>query len=34
MRDGLQDVIDTYDAPWRVVTAGAKGCVSFLPQNR
>jgi glutamate-1-semialdehyde 2,1-aminomutase len=32
MRDGLQAVIDRYDAPWRVVTAGAKGCVSFLPQ--
>jgi glutamate-1-semialdehyde 2,1-aminomutase len=31
MRDGLQDVIDRYDAPWRVTTAGAKGCVSFLP---
>lgn len=31
MRTGLQDVIDRYDAPWRVVTAGAKGCVSFLP---
>jgi glutamate-1-semialdehyde 2,1-aminomutase len=31
MRDGLQAVIDRYDAPWRVVTAGAKGCVSFLP---
>ncbi len=31
MRDGLQDVIDRHDAPWRVVTAGAKGCVSFLP---
>jgi glutamate-1-semialdehyde 2,1-aminomutase len=31
MRDGLQDVVDRYDAPWRVVTAGAKGCVSFLP---
>jgi glutamate-1-semialdehyde 2,1-aminomutase len=32
MRDGLQDVVDRHDAPWRVVTAGAKGCVSFLPQ--
>jgi glutamate-1-semialdehyde 2,1-aminomutase len=31
MRDGLQDVIDRHEAPWRVVTAGAKGCVSFLP---
>jgi glutamate-1-semialdehyde 2,1-aminomutase len=33
MRDGLQDVIDRHEAPWRVVTAGAKGCVSFLPQR-
>jgi glutamate-1-semialdehyde 2,1-aminomutase len=31
MRDGLQDVVDRHHAPWRVVTAGAKGCVSFLP---
>ena len=31
MRDGLQAVVDRHDAPWRVVTAGAKGCVSFLP---
>ncbi|MFZ2012925.1 MAG: aspartate aminotransferase family protein [Nocardioides sp.] len=33
MRDGLQGVIDRHDAPWRVVTAGAKGCVSFLPHR-
>src|SRR3954454_2800507 len=32
MRAGLQGVIDRHDAPWRVVTAGAKGCVSFLPR--
>jgi glutamate-1-semialdehyde 2,1-aminomutase len=32
MRDGLQSVIDRHEAPWRVVTAGAKGCVSFLPR--
>jgi glutamate-1-semialdehyde 2,1-aminomutase len=31
MRDGLQAVVDRHHAPWRVVTAGAKGCVSFLP---
>ena len=31
MRDGLQEVIDSHDAPWRVTTVGAKGCVSFLP---
>ena len=28
---GLQDVIDRHGLPWRVVTVGAKGCVSFLP---
>ncbi len=32
IRDGLQRVIDRHHAPWRVVTAGAKGCVSFLPE--
>jgi glutamate-1-semialdehyde 2,1-aminomutase len=32
MARGLQDVIDRYAVEWRVVTAGAKGCVSFLPQ--
>jgi glutamate-1-semialdehyde 2,1-aminomutase len=31
MAAGLQEVIDVHDLPWRVVTAGAKGCVSFLP---
>ena len=31
MATGLQDVIDRHALPWRVVTAGAKGCVSFLP---
>ena len=29
---GLQGVIDRHGLPWRVVTAGAKGCVSFLPE--
>ncbi len=33
MSDGLQEVIDRHAMPWRVVTAGAKGCVSFLPQQ-
>ena len=32
MAAGLQDVIDSHGLPWRVVTAGAKGCVSFLPE--
>jgi glutamate-1-semialdehyde 2,1-aminomutase len=31
MATGIQDVIDRYELPWSVVTAGAKGCVSFLP---
>jgi glutamate-1-semialdehyde 2,1-aminomutase len=31
LRDGLQRVVDRHGAPWQVVTAGAKGCVSFLP---
>jgi glutamate-1-semialdehyde 2,1-aminomutase len=29
---GLEAVIDRHHLPWRVVTAGAKGCVSFLPE--
>jgi glutamate-1-semialdehyde 2,1-aminomutase len=33
MRDGLQGVIDRHEAPWLVITAGAKGCVSFLPHR-
>ena len=28
---GIEAVIERHDLPWRVVTAGAKGCVSFLP---
>jgi glutamate-1-semialdehyde 2,1-aminomutase len=31
MRADLQEVIDRHDAPWLLITAGAKGCVSFLP---
>ena len=31
MADGLQEVVDRHGLPWRVVTAGAKGCLSFLP---
>jgi glutamate-1-semialdehyde 2,1-aminomutase len=33
MRSGLQAVIDRHRAPWVVVTAGAKGCVSFMPDR-
>src|SRR3954451_14171930 len=32
MAIGLQAVIEDRGLPWRVVTAGAKGCVSFLPE--
>jgi glutamate-1-semialdehyde 2,1-aminomutase len=28
---GIEAVIERHGLPWRVVTAGAKGCVSFLP---
>ncbi len=31
MANGLQEVVDRHGLPWRVVTAGAKGCLSFLP---
>ncbi|HET7070005.1 MAG TPA: aminotransferase class III-fold pyridoxal phosphate-dependent enzyme [Nocardioides sp.] len=33
MRTGLQTVIERHGAPWTVVTAGAKGCVSFMPDR-
>lgn len=31
MSDGLGAVIANHELPWHVVTAGAKGCVVFLP---
>jgi glutamate-1-semialdehyde 2,1-aminomutase len=31
MAAGLEEVVIRHAMPWRVVTAGAKGCVSFLP---
>jgi glutamate-1-semialdehyde 2,1-aminomutase len=31
MAAGLRETIERHALPWRVVTAGAKGCVSFLP---
>jgi glutamate-1-semialdehyde 2,1-aminomutase len=31
MTDGIEAAIAAYDLPWHVVTAGAKGCVVFLP---
>ena len=30
MVDGIDAVIAEHDLPWRVITAGAKGCVAFL----
>ena len=33
MAAGLEAVIERHQLPWRVVTAGAKGCVSFLPHR-
>jgi glutamate-1-semialdehyde 2,1-aminomutase len=32
MVDGIETVIGEHDLPWRVITAGAKGCISFLPE--
>jgi glutamate-1-semialdehyde 2,1-aminomutase len=29
---GIQEVIEQFTLPWHVTTAGAKGCVTFLPQ--
>lgn len=31
LRAGIEQVIAEYDLPWHVVTAGAKGCIAFLP---
>jgi len=31
MQRGIEQVIAEHDLPWHVVTAGAKGCVTFLP---
>ena len=31
-RSASRRCIDRHELPWRVVTAGAKGCVSFLPE--
>ena len=32
MRAGIEAVIDRHDLPWHVTTAGAKGCITFLPE--
>jgi glutamate-1-semialdehyde 2,1-aminomutase len=29
LRAGVEEIIDRYDLPWHVVTAGAKGCIAF-----
>ncbi|MGH3348396.1 MAG: aminotransferase class III-fold pyridoxal phosphate-dependent enzyme, partial [Nocardioides sp.] len=29
MRAGIEEIIEHYDLPWHVVTAGAKGCIAF-----
>jgi glutamate-1-semialdehyde 2,1-aminomutase len=33
MRAGIEQVIAEYGLPWHVVSAGAKGCVTFLPDR-
>jgi glutamate-1-semialdehyde 2,1-aminomutase len=33
MQVGVEQVIAEYDLPWHVVSAGAKGCVTFLPDR-
>ncbi len=32
MVEGITAVIDSRELPWHVVTAGAKGCITFLPE--
>jgi glutamate-1-semialdehyde 2,1-aminomutase len=32
MRSGIEGVIAQHDLPWTVTTAGAKGCITFLPK--
>jgi glutamate-1-semialdehyde 2,1-aminomutase len=29
---GIDDIIAQYSLPWHVTTAGAKGCITFLPE--
>jgi glutamate-1-semialdehyde 2,1-aminomutase len=29
---GVQTIIDRHALPWHVTTAGAKGCITFLPE--
>jgi glutamate-1-semialdehyde 2,1-aminomutase len=33
MQVGVEQVIAEYDLPWHVVSSGAKGCVTFLPDR-
>jgi glutamate-1-semialdehyde 2,1-aminomutase len=32
MRSGIESVVETHELPWTVTTAGAKGCITFLPE--
>lgn len=32
MREGIEAIIAEYDLAWHVTTAGAKGCITFLPE--
>ncbi len=32
MRTGIEEHIARYELPWHVVTAGAKGCITFRPE--
>jgi glutamate-1-semialdehyde 2,1-aminomutase len=32
MRAGIESIIEQHELPWTVTTAGAKGCITFLPQ--
>jgi len=31
LQNGIESIIDEHELPWHVVTAGAKGCITFLP---
>jgi glutamate-1-semialdehyde 2,1-aminomutase len=32
MTEGIQAIIERHNLPWHVTTAGAKGCITFLPK--
>jgi len=31
LQNGIESIINEHELPWHVVTAGAKGCITFLP---